>query len=646
MATRPQSVSAPWWFYRVVPQALPPARPNDRTARPRLLPVALLVISFGLGTLALLAEAQAAIVDNGVIQMGIQARGQLTIDTGSWSSNCSTPRVSIRQMAGNLEGMDCDQEGEGWGMAYDIGLPTETSCWASSGSASGSAVSWPPPLVTSFTSTASTATSVVRCGSVEITQSYNPHPTETTMYRDNITIVNVGSTDLTGLTYRRVMSWGSFTMHSDFTLEDISTLPAGSLAPPVVKATGLVQLSTNLDPTVAPSYLVQGPPLAPAVYHFPEDEAMVWEFEFGDFVPGAVQPFTLYYGVADSTVNAMSTLTAIGAQMYNLAYPVTTSAPDPDTGLGEGPIGIMAFGNLPMAPPLPPEPTPPVASFTKDTEPTCGVHAILFTDTSTPGTWEGEPSPIISWYWEFGDGTSTSTDTHPSHTYAAEGSYVVTLIVTDAHGQTSTYTMKIKVSFADCPPPITIAEDDPPVPATPRDGVDVDLAGGDVDGDGVANTLDNCATTANPAQGDLDGDAQGDLCDIDVDADGLINASDDCPEVANNDQVDLDGDALGDACDDDADGDTVIDASDNCLGLANTDQADADADGQGDACSQQVVAAAAPASRPAALDASSHASQVATKSGAPGPIAVGAAIAALAVAGIILVAVRRRQRNA
>ena len=62
----------------------------------------------------------------------------------------------------------------------------------------------------------------------------------------------------------------------------------------------------------------------------------------------------------------------------------------------------------------------------------------------------------------------------------------------------------------------------------------------------------------------------------DVDGDGIANALDNCPDDANADQHDEDGDEVGDACD-------------NCPHIANPDQADvregsAGADGVGDAC--------------------------------------------------------------
>ena len=58
----------------------------------------------------------------------------------------------------------------------------------------------------------------------------------------------------------------------------------------------------------------------------------------------------------------------------------------------------------------------------------------------------------------------------------------------------------------------------------------------DQDGDGVADDVDNCPTTANTNQADADGDGVGNVCD-------------NCPTTANANQVDTDIDGKGDVCD-------------------------------------------------------------------------------------------------
>ena len=71
---------------------------------------------------------------------------------------------------------------------------------------------------------------------------------------------------------------------------------------------------------------------------------------------------------------------------------------------------------------------PPVASFTFS----CTNLSCSFSDTSTD-----PDGSVAAWAWDFGDGAA-STERNPSHTYASEGTYPVTLTVTDDEGAPST----------------------------------------------------------------------------------------------------------------------------------------------------------------------------------------------------------------
>jgi Thrombospondin type 3 repeat len=143
----------------------------------------------------------------------------------------------------------------------------------------------------------------------------------------------------------------------------------------------------------------------------------------------------------------------------------------------------------------------------------------------------------------------------------------------------------------------------------------------DGDGDGVGDSCDNCAAGSNFSQLDGDGDGMGDICDGDIDGDSILNAVDNCSLIPNPGQERLlTAATLGDVCngDDDGDGvpdgidlcprvadptnamptdptilsqcsvdidqDNVSDTFDNCIGTKNPLQADADTDGQGDLC--------------------------------------------------------------
>jgi len=70
----------------------------------------------------------------------------------------------------------------------------------------------------------------------------------------------------------------------------------------------------------------------------------------------------------------------------------------------------------------------PTAAFTE----TCADLGCDFTDQSSDGD-----GTIVGWSWAFGDGGTASVQ-HPSHTYAADGTYAVTLIVTDDEGGSAT----------------------------------------------------------------------------------------------------------------------------------------------------------------------------------------------------------------
>jgi hypothetical protein len=119
-------------------------------------------------------------------------------------------------------------------------------------------------------------------------------------------------------------------------------------------------------------------------------------------------------------------------------------------------------------------------------------------------------------------------------------------------------------------------------PDTDQDGT-ADCVDDDIDGDDIANDIDNCPTIVNDGQEDFDNDGLGDACDLDSDGDGIPDATDNCPELKNPLQQDQDEDDLGDACDDDLDGDGFDNGDDNCP-LVNNDQTDTDNDGIGDAC--------------------------------------------------------------
>jgi PKD repeat protein len=89
------------------------------------------------------------------------------------------------------------------------------------------------------------------------------------------------------------------------------------------------------------------------------------------------------------------------------------------TATNEG--GSSVFSSLHEVLPLAPQ-----ASFTSNTPVVVG-NLSVFTNTTTGGG-------TIDFEWNFGDGSPTAADIHPTHTYPSEGDYTVVLTATNASG--------------------------------------------------------------------------------------------------------------------------------------------------------------------------------------------------------------------
>ncbi|MDX1404559.1 MAG: PKD domain-containing protein [Woeseiaceae bacterium] len=87
---------------------------------------------------------------------------------------------------------------------------------------------------------------------------------------------------------------------------------------------------------------------------------------------------------------------------------------------------------------------PPLAGFTTD----ISGRQVAFTDTSTDND-----GAITSWSWDFGDGNGADVQ-HPTHTYAADSTYTVTLTVMDDDGAPDSMSQQVTVAAggANAPP--------------------------------------------------------------------------------------------------------------------------------------------------------------------------------------------------
>lgn len=84
-----------------------------------------------------------------------------------------------------------------------------------------------------------------------------------------------------------------------------------------------------------------------------------------------------------------------------------------------------------------PQPAPAIAAPAD----ACQNDVVMFKDNSDPNS-----GSIVSWSWDFGDGTPIQTTQNPSHIFASPGDYPVTLSATNPNGCKSQVTKSIHIN--------------------------------------------------------------------------------------------------------------------------------------------------------------------------------------------------------
>jgi hypothetical protein len=103
------------------------------------------------------------------------------------------------------------------------------------------------------------------------------------------------------------------------------------------------------------------------------------------------------------------------------------SPPELDVTLGSAPAGA------------------PVAGITASPASGTAPLTVTFSDASTGGP--------TSWAWDFGDGTTSTAQFPPAHTYTTAGTYTVSLVASNSSGPSAPATKTISVTPAPPPPP-------------------------------------------------------------------------------------------------------------------------------------------------------------------------------------------------
>ena len=187
----------------------------------------------------------------------------------------------------------------------------------------------------------------------------------------------------------------------------------------VTNAVGATGSSTH-PVTVAPA-----PPVTTASFT-PSCTLLACTFDgSASTAPGGVASYAWDFGDADTGTGVTPAETFPSPGMYPVTLTVT------------GDLGDVASTTVQVA-----VAPPPTAAFTAS----CSALACAVDGTSSTSS-----SPL-TYAWDFGDGTTDESGaTPPAHTYAAAGSYPVTLTVVDAFSASSTTTHTVSVA------PITFA---------------------------------------------------------------------------------------------------------------------------------------------------------------------------------------------
>ena len=290
----------------------------------KLLRPTLMAVAASISLMAFGGAANAgAIISNGTITMGINDQGHLNVAGGAPSSGTGTTVVGLRY---NATGSEATAPGclcEGWGAGI-VSLGT-------SGFANVAIDGVQNLSLVSFSSTASTATSVVAIGTaLEITHFYHPTASTSNLYQVDVSIKNLTGQNLaTGdLRYRRVMDWDI----EPTAFSETVTVGGVPAALGIANGSNLRRVGDDGFSTANPLNDSSLTIICPANTNFtdcgPTDHGALFDFEFGALAAGATTSFTTYYGAAGNEADADAARLAVGAGLYSYGQ----TSRDPVTG--------------------------------------------------------------------------------------------------------------------------------------------------------------------------------------------------------------------------------------------------------------------------------------------------------------------------
>lgn len=261
-----------------------------------------------------------AIIDNGVVQLGINDEGHLNLYSPELGRF-----VGVRSLATGNEATAPGCLCEGWGAADAV---TGVSGYANISSDGGAHNMTPLP----FESTADSAVATVRIGeALQVVHDFHPS-VNPNLYEVRVTITNISAVEVRPL-YRRVMDW------------DVEPTPFNEFVTIAGDSPNLLGATNGGFDSANPLQPRTGTP-APFTDLGPDDHGALFDFGFDPLAAGDSVSFNIYYGVAPTENDALVAVDFVGATVYSLGQPSTPTGAtngDPNT-------FIFAFGAVGGAP--------------------------------------------------------------------------------------------------------------------------------------------------------------------------------------------------------------------------------------------------------------------------------------------------------
>ncbi len=277
-----------------------------------------------------------AIIKDGDISLGINDLASLNF--GSSVGDVAGERTVGMRYIDSATGDEYEStshgcECEGWGVGV---LDTNTSGYAndSRGTAGLS--------LDSFTSTATTATSVVNMGTqLQVTHDFALATETDSLYRVSVTIENTSGEDIDDLVYRRTFDWDT----SPTPFSEYVTIGGTEAASTVTGATDDGFCSSN--PLIACGHIAPG-----ATGDFeasgPADHGANFDFNFGALSAGSTYSFDIFYGAALGKEAAITALADVEAEVYSFGWSSDDADQDgmADDGSSITPTFIFGFSGV------------------------------------------------------------------------------------------------------------------------------------------------------------------------------------------------------------------------------------------------------------------------------------------------------------